>query len=79
MNIDIYTDGGCREGIGGWGVVIGDIEYSGGATDTTNNRMELTAAIEAIKRTNGSITIHTDSNYVKQGITEWCANWIRNG
>lgn len=81
----IYTDGGCdpNPGVGGWGVVLlcGDArkEISGGEGRTTNNRMELTAAIkalEALKR-NSRVHIHTDSEYVKKGITEWLPGWKR--
>lgn len=91
-NVDIFTDGGCsgNPGPGGWAyfIITGDNEYSGsgGIILTTNNRMELTAVIEALKRVKvinlkGSfslITINTDSQYVKKGITEWMTAWIRN-
>jgi len=81
--VEIYTDGGCRgnPGPGGWGVVLkyGDRvkELKGGALDTTNNQMELMAAIqafEALKRP-CEVDITTDSQYVKNGITQWMANW----
>ncbi len=83
----LYTDGACsgNPGPGGWGVLIirGDArdEYCGGAPETTNNRMELTAAIEALKQTpeDGQIELHTDSKYVMDGITKWIANWKKNG
>ena len=88
MNIKIYTDGACsgNPGIGGWGVVIiknenEPILLKGGEQLTTNNRMELTAAINAIKYFNNpeSIEIITDSKYVKEGIESWIVNWKRNG
>lgn len=83
--IDAYTDGACsgNPGPGGWGVLILDgdarVEIYGGETPTTNNRMEMTAAIEALKATNGAIRLHTDSQYLKNGITVWIAGWKRNG
>ncbi len=85
--IEIWTDGACRgnPGPGGWGALMrcGDHvrELHGGARATTNNRMEMTAVIEAlaaIKRA-GPVVIHTDSQYVKLGITEWLAQWKRRG
>jgi len=81
----IYTDGGCdpNPGVGGWAAVLiyGDRmrEISGGEPETTNNRMELTAAIralEALKRP-CAVVVHTDSQYVKNGITSWLPNWKR--
>ena len=85
--IKIYTDGACsgNPGPGGWGFVIIDGEntksFSGGEDATTNNRMELTAAIKAIESVdiNESIMLHTDSTYVQKGITEWIINWKKNG
>ena len=85
--IEIFTDGACsgNPGIGGWGALLRykDIEkeLSGGEEDTTNNRMELTAVIEALKalKTVCNITLYTDSKYVMCGITEWLENWKRNG
>ena len=86
--INIYTDGACsgNPGIGGWGVVIiknenEPILLKGGEQLTTNNRMELTAAINAIKYFNNpeSIEIITDSKYVKEGIQSWIVNWKKNG
>lgn len=90
--VTIYTDGGCsgNPGPGGWGVVViynGEArELSGGEKNTTNNRMELTAAIKAltvIKNTpdfkNLPITLNIDSQYVKNGITVWIKNWKAKG
>ena len=86
--IKIYTDGACsgNPGIGGWGVVIlEDLEkhifLNGGHNETTNNRMELTAAIEALKyyTTKKEIEIFTDSKYLKDGIESWIHNWKNNG
>ncbi len=86
-DVDIFTDGACagNPGPGGWGVVLrykgADKELSGGEPETTNNRMELMAAIrglEALKRPVGA-RLHTDSTYVKDGITRWMARWKVNG
>ena len=86
--ITIYTDGACsgNPGIGGWGVVIIEsnkdiIFLNGGNDNTTNNRMELTAAIEALKyfQEKQNITLITDSKYVKDGIQSWIQNWKTNG
>jgi ribonuclease HI len=85
--IEIYTDGACRgnPGPGGWGAVLiagkHRKEIFGGEPETTNNRMELTAAIEALNALKGSrsVLLHTDSKYVMQGITEWMANWKERG
>ncbi|HXI88097.1 MAG TPA: ribonuclease HI, partial [Parvularculaceae bacterium] len=85
--IEIYTDGACsgNPGPGGWGVLIlGDgspRELFGGEAATTNNRMEMTAAIEALRATqeHKRIILHTDSQYLKNGVTEWMARWRRNG
>ncbi|MEC4749510.1 ribonuclease HI [Methylomicrobium sp. Wu6] len=83
----IYTDGACRgnPGPGGWGVLLsykGAVkELYGGEKDTTNNRMELTAAIqglEALKK-HCRVELNTDSKYVLQGITEWLPNWKKRG
>jgi ribonuclease HI len=83
----IWTDGACsgNPGPGGWGAVLtygGHVkELSGGEADTTNNRMELTAAItalEALKRP-CTVEIHTDSQYLRGGIMGWLAGWKRNG
>ena len=85
--VQIFTDGACsgNPGPGGWGAVLrsGDIEreLSGGEPETTNNRMELMAAIsalEALKRP-CRVELYTDSNYVKDGITCWIHKWRRNG
>jgi ribonuclease HI len=85
--VEIYTDGACsgNPGPGGWGVLIRelgkeDTEISGGEKDTTNNRMELLAAIKALEsiENNKEIIIYTDSNYVKDGITQWISNWKKN-
>ena len=81
--IEVFTDGACRgnPGVGGWGVLlIIDGEETilfGGEKDTTNNRMELKAAIKALEffEANVSLSITTDSNYVKDGITKWLTNW----
>lgn len=83
----IYTDGACRgnPGPGGWGVYLqyGDHqkELWGGEADTTNNRMELTAVIEALVAIKRScdIVIYTDSEYVRKGMTEWLENWKAKG
>jgi len=81
----VYTDGACsgNPGSGGWGVVILDDKvkiYNGSENETTNNRMELKAAIMGIKNadTTTEITIYTDSKYVKDGITNWIKNWKKN-
>ena len=86
--IKIFTDGACsgNPGIGGWGVVIlindnDPIFLNGGEIQTTNNRMELTATIKALKhfKKYQLITLITDSKYVKDGIESWIANWKKNG
>lgn len=84
--VEIFTDGGCRgnPGKGGWGAVLryGTVEKSlkGGACETTNNRMELTAAIEGLNALTQPchVVLTTDSVYVKDGITKWIANWKKN-
>ena len=84
--VNIYTDGACRgnPGIGGWGVLIefGDIskEHFGGENNTTNNKMELKAAIEGLKllKEPCNVNLTTDSKYVMQGITTWIDNWKKN-
>ena len=85
--VEIWTDGGCKPnpGPGGWGAILesgGTVkELFGGAPATTNNRMELTAAIEALSAlTRPSVVeLHTDSQYLRQGITSWIRGWKRNG
>ena len=85
--VEIFTDGACsgNPGPGGWGLVLRyngtEKELSGGEVETTNNRMELTAAIEGLRALTRPmrIHIHTDSTYVKDGITKWIVNWKRNG
>ena len=84
--IKIYTDGSCLEnpGNGGWAAIIlienEKVVISGNKKNTTNNQMELLAAIEALKKVpeEHEIQIFTDSKYVKQGITEWIEKWIQN-
>lgn len=83
--VHVWTDGGCRgnPGPGGWGAVLRFGEHErdlwGADTETTNNRMELTAAIEALEALREPCEVHltTDSQYVRQGITEWIHNWRR--
>lgn len=83
----MYTDGACRgnPGPGGWGVLLrangSEREICGGEASTTNNRMELTAAIRGLEalRRRCRVTIYTDSEYVRRGIDEWLANWKRRG
>ena len=86
--IDIFTDGACsgNPGPGGWGAVLRygatEKELSGGESNTTNNRMELTACIEALKalKETCEVTLTTDSQYVSNGITKgWAESWRRNG
>ncbi|TCV87350.1 ribonuclease HI [Sulfurirhabdus autotrophica] len=85
--VDIFTDGACKgnPGVGGWGALLRlngtEKELFGGEPMTTNNRMELMAvirAIEALKRT-CKLRIHTDSQYVQKGISEWIVNWKKRG
>lgn len=86
-HVTIYTDGACRgnPGPGGWGALLmnGDAEKElcGGEPLTTNNRMELMAAIQALGALNQrcKVDLHTDSQYVRQGITTWIHNWKKNG
>jgi ribonuclease HI len=85
--LEIFTDGACKgnPGPGGWGAVIRydkhEKEISGGNPDTTNNRMELSAAIEALKILIEPchVKLYTDSKYVLDGITKWIHSWQRNG
>ena len=84
---EIHTDGAClgNPGPGGWAALLRyrgkERELSGGEPHTTNNRMELMAAIMALEvlREPCRVTLHTDSQYVRQGITQWMAGWIRKG
>ena len=87
MSIKVYTDGACKgnPGPGGWGVYIihgsDEIELFDGNPNTTNNQMEMQAAIEALKylkEENQPIDLYTDSNYLRQGITEWIFNLKKN-
>jgi len=85
--INIWTDGACsgNPGPGGWGVLLiagtRRKELFGGEADTTNNRMELMAAIKALNalKQPASVRLHTDSTYVKDGLTKWIHGWKRNG
>lgn len=90
--ITVYTDGGCtgNPGPGGWAAVLlhdgKETRLSGGDPSTTNNKMELTAVIKALMHINENselkeraVDIYTDSQYVKNGLTQWIFNWIRNG
>ena len=85
--VEAFTDGACKgnPGPGGWGVVLRmgehEKELSGGEPVTTNNRMELTAAIEALKAFTRpcNVTLYTDSRYVMDGLTKWIHGWRRNG
>ncbi len=85
--IEIYTDGACKgnPGIGGWGAILiykdHVKEISGFESDTTNNIMELTAVIKALEslKEECHVVLTTDSNYVKDGITDWINNWKLNG
>lgn len=89
--IKIYTDGGCsgNPGPGAWAYIVIDgdnrLQDSGSEAATTNNRMELSAVIEALKRIGGKaaagrvLEVYTDSRYVQQGISDWILRWERNG
>jgi len=85
--VDIYTDGACsgNPGPGGWGALLrvngSEKELSGYAPATTNNRMELMAVIEALRSLKRPVTarVHTDSQYVQKGISEWIHGWKRRG
>jgi ribonuclease HI len=86
-SVDIFTDGACsgNPGPGGWGALLrygaNEKELSGGEAQTTNNRMELMAAImalETLKRP-AQVSLHTDSMYVKDGISKWAPGWKKNG
>lgn len=86
-HVTIFTDGACsgNPGPGGWGAILrfGDVEkeLKGGENPSTNNRMELMAAISALEalKKPASVDLATDSQYVRQGITSWIHNWKRNG
>ena len=86
-HVEIHTDGAClgNPGPGGWAALLRyrgkERELAGGEPQTTNNRMELMAAIMALEvlREPCSVVLHTDSQYVRQGITQWMAGWIRKG
>ena len=87
MSIKVYTDGACKgnPGPGGWGVYIqsneDEKELYGGNPETTNNQMEMKAALEALKHLKDEdevIELYTDSNYLRQGITEWIHKWKKN-
>jgi ribonuclease HI len=85
--VEIYTDGACsgNPGPGGWGVILRykgvEKELSGHASHTTNNRMELTAVVQALQalREPCQVAVHTDSRYIRDGITRWIHQWKRNG
>ncbi|GLV29501.1 ribonuclease H [Sphingobium sp. TomTYG75] len=85
--VEIFTDGACKgnPGPGGWGAVMRsgatEKEISGGEAQTTNNRMEMTAAIEALNALKRpcQVTLYTDSKYVMDGITKWVFGWQKNG
>jgi len=85
--VEIWTDGACKgnPGLGGWGALLRQGRHEkaiyGGEVDTTNNRMELMAVIEALKALKRpcEVVVHTDSQYVQKGMSEWLANWKRRG
>lgn len=86
-HVEVFTDGACKgnPGPGGWGVLLRighhEKEMSGSEPDTTNNRMEMLAAIKALEALNQPcrVTLHTDSKYVLDGITRWVFGWQKNG
>lgn len=86
-HVDLYTDGACfgNPGPGGWGVLMlykgNEKELCGGEPATTNNRMELMAAIQGLEtlKRGVKVRVHTDSTYVKDGITKWIHGWKKNG
>lgn len=86
QRVEIYTDGACRgnPGPGGWGAVLRfkgrERTLKGAEAETTNNRMELTAAIAALEapKRPARLIIHTDSEYVRNGVTRWVKGWVRN-
>ena len=85
--VEIFTDGACRfnPGPGGWAAILRagthEKEISGGELSTTNNRMEMMAAIEALKSLKGPshVILHTDSRYVMDGLNQWLPRWKKNG
>lgn len=85
--VDLFTDGACsgNPGPGGWGALLRygthEKELGGGAEETTNNRMEMTAVIEGLRALSQPcrVTLHTDSKYVMDGVTKYMHNWKRNG
>jgi ribonuclease HI len=85
--VEIFTDGSCRfnPGPGGWAAILRsgahEKEISGGERNTTNNRMELMAAIEALRalKAPSAVTLHTDSRYVMDGLNQWLPRWKKNG
>jgi ribonuclease HI len=85
--VQIWTDGACKgnPGLGGWGALLRQGRHEkaiyGGEADTTNNRMELMAVIEALKALKRpcDVVVHTDSQYVQKGMNEWLVNWKRRG
>ncbi len=85
--VEIYTDGACKgnPGVGGWGAILRfgerEKEIFGGTANTTNNRMEMTAVIEALRTLSRpcDAIVFTDSTYVQKGISEWIHGWKRNG
>ena len=87
IRVEIFTDGACsgNPGVGGWGAVLRwrdtERELKGGESETTNNRMELMAAIKALESLDRPVKVdlYTDSTYVQKGITEWIHSWKRRG
>jgi ribonuclease HI len=87
QSVDIFTDGACsgNPGPGGWGAILRyrgtEREINGGEADTTNNRMEMMAAIQALEalRRPSRVTLYTDSRYLSDGITKWIHGWKRRG
>jgi len=85
--VDVFTDGACsgNPGPGGWGAILRwrgqEREMHGGEPETTNNRMEMMAAIQALETLKRpmQVRLHTDSTYVRDGITKWMANWKKRG
>ena len=87
MTVEIFTDGACsgNPGPGGWGALLRyngvEKEISGGELETTNNRMEMMAVIQALAalKKPSTVTLYTDSQYVQRGVTEWMAGWKKKG